>query len=97
MARRVSEEDSMYLRGAAGCLLCGSVRGGLRYTVVLHHFPKASPILQADCMHYHILCVGHEKRKDVALLKRMCVHFSVRVRVKFQYVHYAYEMHCKYS
>lgn len=56
MAHRVSEEDSVYLRGAAGCLLSSSVSGGLRCTVVLHHFPKASPILQADCMHYHILC-----------------------------------------
>lgn len=67
MACRVSEEDSVYLRGTAGCRLSKNVHGGLRCTVVLHHFPKASTILQADCMHYHILCRGHEMHKEVAL------------------------------
>lgn len=48
----------VYLRGAAAaaCVLSSSVHGGLRCTVVLYHLPKASPILQADCMNYHILC-----------------------------------------
>ena len=72
MARRVSEEDSAYLRGAAGCLLSSSVRGGLRCTVVLHHFPKASPILQADCMHYHILCGSGKAQRSCTAQENLC-------------------------
>lgn len=72
MARRVSEEDRVYLRGAAGCLLSSSVRGGLRCTVVLHHFPKASPILQADCMHYHILCGSWKAQRCCTAQVNLC-------------------------
>lgn len=62
----------MYLRGAAGCLLSSTVRGGLRCTVVLHHFPKASPILQADCMHYHILSGSGKVQRNCAAQDNLC-------------------------
>lgn len=76
MACRVSEEDSVYLRGAAGCLLSSSVCGGFLCAVVLHHFPEASPICRlSECI--IIFYVGHENHNEVALLKRICVLTSV--------------------
>lgn len=61
----------MYLRGAAGCVLSSSVCGGLLCTVVLHHFPEASPICRlTECI--IIFYVDHENHKERELCAFVC-------------------------
>lgn len=51
---------------SAGVCVCG----GLSCSVVTPHFPKASPILQAGCIHYHIL-PGSKKKKTDEVTKKL--------------------------
>lgn len=64
-------------QGAAWCLQSGGAHGGLHCAAVLHHFPKASPILQADCMHYHMVRGSWNMQKIFPLFRTVCMQLFV--------------------